>query len=129
MVAIDDATQVRFTQWGVAAGGCWRVPLAATVALEPCGSLEVGQMLSTTDGLDNARTRAPTWLAVRVGPQLTWRFSRRAGLWTGVEALVPLSRPTYEVGGVGTVARTLPIGVSGFAGVEIRLRDPPLSVL
>jgi len=124
VVAIDDATRARFTQWGLAAGGCWRVPLAPMAALEPCGALEIGQMLSTTDGLDNARTRAPTWLAFRAGPHLTWRLLRRTGLWAGVEALVPLTRPTYEVGGAGTVTRTLPVGVSAFAGVEIRLGEP-----
>ena len=122
-VAIDDTAEVRFTQWGLAAFGCWRVPIAATVALEPCGAVELGQTVSTTRGLDNSRPRAPRWFALRAGPHLTWRFSRRTGLWAGAEALVPLTRPRFEVNGAGTVARALPVGVSAFAGVEIRLGE------
>ena len=124
VVAVDNAAQVRFTQWGIAAGGCWRIPLAESISLEPCGGMEVGQMVSTPEGLEDRATRAPTWLAVRAGPHVNWRFLPRAGLWAGAEALVPLARPAYKVGGVGTVARTLPVGVSGFAGVEIRLGKP-----
>ncbi len=124
-VAIDDAAQVRFTQWGVAAGGCWRVPLVATLVLEPCGALELGQTRSSTRGLDNATTQAPIWVALRAGPHLTWRFSQRTGLWAGVEALAPLTRSTYEVGGAGTVARVLRAGLHAFAGVEIRFGNVP----
>lgn len=124
-VAIDGAAQVRFTHWGVAASGCWRIPVGAKLAVEPCGALELGQTRSATQGLDNAQTQAPIWIAVRAGPHLTWRFSRHAGLWTGVEALVPLTRPAYEVGGAGTVAHVLPAGIHTLAGVEIRLGRAP----
>lgn len=120
-VAIDDAAQVRFTQWGLAAAGCWRVPIGSTLGLEPCGALELGQTWSITRGLENAQAQSPIWVGLRAGPHLTWGFSRRAGLWTGVEALVPLTRTTFEVGGADTVARVLPIGIHAFAGVEIRL--------
>ncbi len=119
VVAVDTA-EIRFTQWGLAAGGCWRIPLGAMATLEPCAAAELGQTWSSTRGLDDARPRAQTWFALRGGPHLTWRFLPRTGLWAGVEAIVPLTRPTYAIGGAGTVARILPVGVHAFAGVEIR---------
>ncbi len=115
-----DASSVRFIHWAVGVGGCGRFGLAARWSLEPCGAIELGQLLARPRGLDASSNATETWAAVRAGPHVLWWASRFVGLRIGAEALVPILRPSFNVGGAGRVAQPGPIGVRATAGLEIR---------
>ncbi len=118
-VSVRDAA-VRFRQWSVAAGGCPTFLVAPAWALEPCAALEVGQVIAQPRQLDNSSDISALWLAARIGPRVAWGFHDHVAALLGADLLVPINRPSFEVGGFGSAARPPSVGVRAWLAVEFR---------
>jgi hypothetical protein len=73
------------------------------------------------DGYDGARPAGP-WLALVVGPALTWAPRRRIALWLGVELGVPLIGGSFTSDGLGELYTIQSPRISLRAGLGVELR-------
>jgi hypothetical protein len=93
----------------------WEFPL--------CAGVEAGAMVAGGLGVEKATVKRSLWVAVTAGPGAAWQPARVIALWAQVDAVVPLVRPGFSVGGLGgSLFRAPPAGVQGFLGLEARFR-------
>jgi hypothetical protein len=110
---------------GLVAGalrGC-AVPGLRRLEFPVCAGLEVGALRGRGEGegLGIPRVDALGWVAAVVGPAVAWPVTRRLALVLQVDAVVPLLRPRFEVGGFGPVHETGAAAGRAALGVEVRL--------
>lgn len=123
-LAQDDRVQARFAAWSIGARGCG-VPARARLEFPLCIAAEGGALEGAGRGatVNPTRTRRP-WFALAAGPGLAFAPIPRIALLVGVDAVVPLWRAQFLVGGV-EIHRPRPVGVRGVVGLEIRLGGAP----
>jgi hypothetical protein len=116
----DRPPGARLSLWTGSVRGCGVARLRPRLELAGCGGLEIGALLGTGLGVDDARTRAQPWLAAVVGTELAWPVGRRVALTLGVDAVVAILRPLFVVAG-GPVFRAHPAAFRATLGVQLRI--------
>lgn len=91
-------------------------------ALLGCGGGEFGAL----GGIGTRGVAAPDrnwtpWIALVVGPAARVRLGGPVGLWLGVEAVIPLWRPTFTAGAAQTLFRVGPAGVRAMLGIDVQI--------
>lgn len=108
----------RFAMTAIGGSACWALVKSA-VELGPCAGGEVAFVGAEGFGAKENRSANARWASasgsVLAGIPLGSMISIRARL----DALVPLSRPTFVVENEGTVHRPPTLGVRGSVGLEI----------
>jgi len=97
----------------------------APLAFPLCVGLQVGAMHGQGEGagLEQKLAARSLWLATRLGGALRWRpRDGRVALWLGLDAIVALTRPSFETAGGVRVHRAAGVGGQALVGVEVRLR-------
>jgi hypothetical protein len=92
----------------------WEFPL--------CAGVELGAMVARGLGVEKAAVQRSLWAAATVGGAAAWQPVRAIALWAQVDAVVPLVRPGFAVGGLGSLFRAPAAGVQGFFGLEAHFR-------
>jgi hypothetical protein len=102
--------------------GCYAVLRAEGLHIDvaPCAGAEVGLFEGTSFGVSELGNGAATWSALRAGALGTWRFLGPLALRLDLEAALPLSRPTFIIGGVADNVHR-PAALSGRAGAGLEL--------
>jgi len=105
-------------------GACWAPPpisraVAPRFAIDlPCLGAELGRMSAEGFGVDEERQGGGLWLAARGGAAAAVRIESWIALRLRLEAAVPLVRPRFLLGGVGTVHEP---GAAGRAALDLEL--------
>jgi hypothetical protein len=103
--------------------GCYAFLHTPTLDVSPCAGMEVGLYEGSSYGVSEPGNGAATWTAFRAGGLGTWRFFGPLALRLDFEALVPGSRPTFQIGaltgGSAVVHRPAPLSGRAGAGFEI----------
>ncbi len=105
--------------WAVGPRGCY-APRWRTLEVPVCAGAEIGSMRARGYGLSVSRRAHATWAAVTGGAALLWVPLRWIAVGGGVDAVVPLTRPSFVIDDVGQVHRPRPAGVRIHAGIEVR---------
>jgi hypothetical protein len=115
----------RFGRVAAVLRGCavWRVPPRRESALLGCGGGEFGALAGIgTRGVDAPDRSWSPWLALIVGPAARVRLGGPVGLWLGIEAVIPLRRPTFTAGEAAqTLFRVGPAGVRAIVGIDVQI--------
>ena len=77
-------------------------------------------MRGRSRGVSDPASDAVAWVAARAAPGVAYVPSRFAAIRLGVDALIPLSQPRFEIEGQGLIYRTWPVAFRGQLGVEVR---------
>lgn len=97
----------------------------APVAFPLCVGLQLGAMYGRGEGsglLLRQVARSP-WVATRIGGALRWRpRDSWIGLWLALDAIVAITRPSFETGGKVLVHEAARLGGQAMLGFEARLR-------
>ena len=86
-----------------------------------CAELAVGAMFGTGFGAPINVTRPRPWFAVGLTPTLGWLLHPRVSLGLGVDLLVSLVRPAFELEGLPPLVRAAPFGVRLHTTIFIRM--------
>jgi hypothetical protein len=100
--------------------GC-AVPQLKWVAMPLCLGLELGVLRGRGFGV-KAETSNQWWQAVTLGTAAYWPVGSQLAVVTGVEGVVTLARPGYQIENLGWIHRTMPLGVRGLLGLEVSWR-------
>jgi len=105
---------------GCAVPGLKRAP----VYFPLCAGVQVGAMHGSGEGtgLAVAYDVRALWLATRVGGAVRWRLGARVGLLFGVDAIVPVIRPSFITAGEVPVHEAARVGGQASLGFELWLR-------
>jgi hypothetical protein len=93
---------------------------AAKLEFPICAGFEGGAEFGQGVGFAEVEQAAIPWLAVDLVAGLVWAPLRNLALGLSIEPWVALTRPRFEVTGVGEIWRPLPVGVRALVGVETR---------
>ncbi|MBK7825831.1 hypothetical protein [Nannocystis sp.] len=99
--------------------------LRAPIVFPLCAGLQVGAMYGRGEGsgLKEKLAARSLWLATRLGGALRWRpRDGRVGLWLGLDAIVAITRPSFETAGGVAVHAAARVGGQASVGLELRLR-------
>lgn len=107
-------------QGGIAVRGCV-IPTDGALAFATCLGAEAGVSRGRGTGLQRATVSHPPWVAVVIGPELSWTSTRRVGLWVAADAMVHVVRPRWTVRDLGVAAQTGPVGFRLVLGPTVRL--------
>lgn len=120
----DDRVRARLSAWSVGARGCG-VPARRRLEFPLCVAVEGGALEGAGRGatVNPTRTRRP-WFALAAGPGLAFAPLPRLALLVAVDAVVPLWRAQFLIGG-REIHRPRPVGVRGVVGFELRLGGAP----
>ena len=99
--------------------GCYAL-VTSPVELSPCAGAEIGPYRGSAFGVSETGSGSIVWSAFRVGGLAGLPIWGPLALRATLEGLAPLTRPTFQIGGVGQVHRPAPI--SGRAGIGAELR-------
>jgi hypothetical protein len=118
----DDApsTGVTLQQGGATVRGCV-VPTNGALSFAACAGIDAGFVRGRGIGLGTPSTTWAPWVALDVGPELSWYSRRRIGVWASVDALVSLVRPRWSVRDLGEVAEARWVGLRLLLGPVVRL--------
>lgn len=103
--------------------GCFE-PGSGRFTLPLCLGAEFGSMRATSVGVPDARTTRSLWFALTPGASAVFVVHPRVALWLGLEGLLALARPQFEVDGHGEVWRA-GSGLRATLGVELRFPARP----
>jgi hypothetical protein len=121
VVAADDPDAGAWIRmWTIGARGCG-VLRPEPVEFGLCGGLEAGQAIGEGYGYAGARRDPIAWLAVTLGPTLTWAPRRWLALWIGPELAIPALRGRFAAAGLGTLFRIAPVSLRIGLGLELRV--------
>lgn len=120
--AQQPSVQVALTGGGIR--GCY-VLGRDSLQIPMCTGLEAGAMLGRGRGATVLpRASRSLWLAAPVGPGLLWAPRPRVALRLGIDAILALIRPGFDIleAGIRTeLFRAAPIGGRASLGIELRL--------
>ncbi len=77
------------------------VPTVKTVTFPSCAGVLGGAMRGRGLGIPAPETSYRPWIAVSVGQELVWVSRAQVGLWLGIDGMVVVLQPLFEVGGAG----------------------------
>jgi hypothetical protein len=86
-----------------------------------CAGAEVGVMQGTGFGVARTETSDRLWAAVTLGPALRLPLSSAFSLWIGTDAVIALSRPSFQVRGLEVLYRPDATAARVWTGVELGL--------
>ena len=86
-----------------------------------CAELAVGAMFGTGFGAPVNVTRPRPWFAAGLTPTLGWLLHPRVSLGLGVDLLVSLVRPAFELEGRPPLVRAAPFGVRLHTTIFVRM--------
>lgn len=118
----DAAVRGRFDLLVGQAFGCG-TPMAGPVVFPLCGRVALGGLRATGQGaVEQPVPGWSTWWGLGGSAGVTWRVHPRVAPAVSLEALAPLQRRSFSVGGVpGTLHRTESVALRAWAGLEISL--------
>jgi hypothetical protein len=91
------------------------------LGLDACAGVQVGAIHGRGIGIADPGTTRQPWLALLVGPRLSYAPIPRLAIGLGADLLVPIVRPAFSVENIGRLWRPLPAGFLGMLGIELRL--------
>jgi len=91
------------------------------LGLDACAGVQAGAVHGRGFGIDQPATTRQPWVALTVGPRLSYAPIRWLAIGLGADLLVPFVRPAFTVESLGRLWRPLPAGFLGMLGVELRL--------
>jgi len=112
----EDATG-QVGQWAFLVHACYS-PRVRRVEFPLCAGPEIGMMVGRGEAVDESMTGRLLWLAAILDAGVVFRPVPRVGLWLQVDFVVPITRPGFEIEGVGLVHRASVVGAYGLAGLE-----------
>lgn len=115
----DPAAGARVRMWALAARGCG-VLHPGPLELGLCGGLEAGQVIGEGFGYGDARRDPIPWVALTLGPALSYAPRRWLALWLGVDLALPVVRGTFAAAGLGRLYTVGPVSLRGALGLEFR---------
>jgi hypothetical protein len=96
------------------------VPAVGRVSFPLCVGIELGGMRAAAFGTSDARARTLAWIAPQLGAAVHLHLSGPLALWVGVDAAIPVVRPSFTIAGLGELHRGPPFAFQGILGLEIR---------
>lgn len=105
--------------WAIGVRGCG-VPRFKIVELPACGAVELGAMRAEGVGVEDVTAERLLWAAARAGIGLWVVPIPHFGVGLDADLVVPLTRPGFEIDGLGEVHRAAPVGFFGLFGLEAR---------
>lgn len=105
--------------WTLAARGCG-VLRPERLELGLCGGIEAGQAIGEAYGYPGARRDPIPWLAVTLGPTLSWSPRRWFAVWFAPELAIPALRGRFSAAGLGTLYRIHAVSLRLGLGLELR---------
>jgi hypothetical protein len=99
--------------------GCYAF-VTKPIEISPCAGIELGIYRGTAFGVSEIGSNSTFWGAFLWGGLLAWHVAGPFALRATLEAVSPLTRPTFQIGGVGSVHK--PASLSGRAGIGLELR-------
>lgn len=112
------AAGATFTLLVAGARGCWAIVRDA-VELSPCAGADVQIVKAHGYGASANYDASAAWLSATGGALVRVPVTRWLALRGDVDAVVPLSRPTFVVEGDGAVHRPKALGVRAGIGAEL----------
>lgn len=104
--------------WTIGARGC--PVFGRTVQFLGCVAAEAGEVLAEPVGLVDSRRGREAWVGLGLAPTLAWVPHPRVAITLGLEGLLALRRPAFDLSD-GTVLYRAPIGsLRGNLGLELR---------
>ena len=100
-------------------GVCAR-PHLRTVTFPLCVGLEVGAVGGRGRGAAEVTTRFRPYGAAVLAPGVTWAVHANAALVLRVAGVIPFNRPSFEIGGVGSVHVVNRVAIRALVGAEFR---------
>lgn len=85
------------------------------------GGVDGGAAIGRGVGLSVPRDTAAPWVAIEAAAGIAWVPLPELALLLEIEALVPVVRPVFVAGGLGTLSRPEPIAGGLRLGVELRV--------
>ena len=120
----DGAVGGRFARLSGVLRGCARWPVrreGGALALLGCLGAEAGGLTAIgTRGVATPSARWTPWGAVLLGPAVRVRLAGPLGLWIGVEAVIPLRRPTFTAA-AEDLFRVAPVAVRATLGLDLQI--------
>jgi hypothetical protein len=98
--------------------GC-AFPLASRLSLGPCAAVEVGVLRGRSRGVTNPGSNRTPWAAVQLGLLARLRLARIVSLRLQAAVGIPLTRPSFEIAGIGPVFEPSGATARGAAGLEV----------
>ncbi|HVH42706.1 MAG TPA: hypothetical protein VM925_10195 [Labilithrix sp.] len=119
---VDASRGGAFSLLAVAARGCrtWAIGGGA-LDVGPCLAFEVGSMQGSSSGIRIPGSGTALWSAGRAG-LLGAVGLGRSGVWLSlaIDAAIPITRPKFEVDGIGIVFQPSPAAGRASLGAELR---------
>jgi hypothetical protein len=111
----------RFDGWLLGTRACGVLHPADRLELPLCGGVEAGAVRGRPlPTLPTGTDAIQPWLAVELGPALSWSPRPRLALGVELDAVVPLLAAAFTLGGE-RVRQYSPVGVRALAAIELRL--------
>jgi hypothetical protein len=114
--------RVRASAWALELRACAALRPRPWLVVLPCAELDGGRLRGEGRGagLVNGRVERQTWLALGVGPAVSFRLHRLVGVWLSATAVVPLLRPGLGLEGLREEAYRMAAFVGrGSLGLEV----------
>ena len=107
-----------FTLLSTGVRGCWAI-VREDVELSPCAGADVQVMSARGFGAARNYDASAAWMSVSGGALLRIPLTSWVALRAQVDAIVPLSRPSFVVEGDGAVHRPAGLGARAGIGAEL----------
>jgi hypothetical protein len=111
--------RVDFTLGTLDLRGCPRL-LSGSLQVLGCMGLRAHLIRARASGVTASQTRTTTLLGATAGLLASWSLHRAWALELGVDAVVPLARPYFDIENLGTAYRPAAIGAAGSMGLAAR---------
>ncbi len=109
-----------FTRADALLVGCGEMPLVGIASVQGCLGAGLGILAAEGYGVPEPVSEQRFFGVVAGELGLPLRLSRRVGVRLGVSAVVPTSRETYAIGGLGPVFTPAPVGFRAEIASEMR---------
>lgn len=111
----------RFDGWQLGTRACGVLHPAARLEVPLCGGVEAGAVRGRPlPDLPTATDATQPWVALELGPALSWVPRPRLAVGVEVDAVVPLLAAAFTLGGE-RVRQYSPVGVRALVAIELRL--------
>jgi hypothetical protein len=119
-VSVEGNARAQFYAWSVGARVGGAIGVRRIVEIPILAGFDVGQIRASGRGLAAASEVSPVLSHAHLCPGVTVWVHENVGLLFEADVFVPFVRPTFSVGGRGSVYQALPVGVHGGLGLIVR---------